>query len=78
MAVPIKMKTHKVKSKIGDNLEVRIEKIGGGEKADILYRIIRGKDRPIAAPDEIVLFREELEKLSEFLKEGFLEKEFPE
>jgi hypothetical protein len=78
MAVPVKMKTYKIRSKIGDSLEVRIEKIGGGEKADLLYRIIRGEDRRIAAPDKVVLFREELEKLSKFLDEEFLKTEFPE
>jgi hypothetical protein len=78
MGIPIKMKTYKIKSKIGDPLEVRIEKIGGGEKPDILYRIIRGKDRGIAALDKLVLFREELEEISKFLKEEFLKREFPE
>jgi hypothetical protein len=78
MGVPINMKTYKIKSKIGDPLEVRIEKIGGGQKAAILYRIIRGKDRRIAVPDKVVLFREELEQLSKFLNKEFLMTEFPE
>ncbi len=76
--MPIKTKTFEIKSRIGDILEVRIEKVGTGEKADILYRINRGKDRRVAAPDEVVLFREELEELSRFLKEEFLNQEFPE
>ena len=78
MGIPIQTKTFKIKSKIGDGLEVRIEKTGIGEQADILYRITRGKDRRIGAPDKIVLFKGELEKLSEFLKESFLRREFPE
>jgi hypothetical protein len=78
MGMPIKTKTFKIKSKIGDILEVKIEKVGTGEKADILYRINRGKDRRVIAPDEVVLFREELEELSRFLKEEFLNQEFPE
>jgi hypothetical protein len=78
MGIPLNTKTFKIKSKIGDSLEVRIEKMGIGEQAEILYRIIRGKDRRIAAPDKVVLFKGELEKLSEFLKEAFLKKEFPE
>jgi hypothetical protein len=78
MGIPVYTKTFKIKSKIGDSLEVRIEKMGVGEQAEILYRIIRGKDRRIAAPDKVVLFKGELEKLSEFLKEAFLRREFPE
>ena len=78
MGVPIRNKAFEIKSKIGDALEVRIEKVGTGEKADILYRISRGKDRRVAAPDEVVLFREELEELSRFLKEEVLNREFPE
>ena len=76
--MPIKTKTFEIKSRIGDILEVKIEKVGTGEKADILYRINRGKDRRATAPDEVVLFREELEELSRFLKEEFLNQEFPE
>lgn len=78
MGMPIRSKTFEIKSKVGDALEVRIEKVGAGEKADILYRISRGKDRRVAAPDEVVLFREELGELSRFLKEEFLSREFPE
>jgi len=78
MGIPMRSKTFEIKSKIGDALEVEIEKEGTGEKADILYRINRGKDRRVAAPDEVVLFREELEELSRFLKEEFLNQEFPE
>ena len=78
MGIPLNTKTFKIKSKIGDSLEVRIEKIGIGEQSEILYRIIRGKDRRIAAPDKVVLFKGELEKLYEFLKDEFLRKEFPE
>ena len=78
MGMPIKKKTYEVKSNVGDSLEVRIEKVGMGEKAGILYRITRGKDRRVAAPDRLMLFKEELEELSEFLKEEFLSREFPE
>ncbi len=78
MGMPIRKKTYEIKSKIGDSLEVRIEKVGNGEKADILYRITRGKDRRVVAPDRVVLFREELEELSQFLKKEFLSREFPE
>ncbi len=76
--IPIEKKTYLIKSKIGDKLEVQIEKLGTGEKADILYRITRGKDRRIANPDSVMLFKEELKELSEFTKEKFLSKEFPE
>ena len=78
MGMPIRSKTFEIKSKIADALEVSIEKVGTGEKADILYRISRGKDRRVAAPDEVVLFREELEELARFLKDEFLSREFPE
>jgi len=78
MGMPIKMKTYEIKSKIGDSLKVRIEKVGMGEKSDILYRITRGGDRRIADSDKVVLFREELEELIEFLKEDFINREFPE
>lgn len=78
VGMPIKKKTYKIRSKTGDRLEVRIEKIGTGKNADILYRIIRGKDRRVAAPDKVVLFKEELEELVGFLKEEFLNKQFPE
>lgn len=78
MGMPMRSKTFEIKSKIGDALEVTIEKVGTGEKVDILYRISRGKDRRVAAPDEVVLFREELEELSRLLKDEFLNREFPE
>ena len=44
MGMLIKKKTYEVKSNIGDSLEVRIEKVGIGEKADMFYRITRGKE----------------------------------
>ncbi|MCP8307653.1 MAG: hypothetical protein H3Z53_06960 [archaeon] len=78
MGYPLQMKEYKIQSKIGDSLKVRIEKVGVGERADILYRIIRGEDRRNIDPDKVVLYKEELEKLIEFLKEDFLKKEFPE
>jgi hypothetical protein len=78
MGMPIKKKTYDIKSRIGDSLEVSVEKVGTGEKVDILYRITRGKDRRVAASDTVVLFREELEELSGFLKRDFLNREFPE
>ena len=78
VGMSIKKKTYEIRSKTGDSLEVRIEKVGIGEKADIIYRITRGNDRPVAAPDSVVLFREELEELSGFLNEKFLDREFPE
>jgi hypothetical protein len=78
MGIALYTKTFKIKSKIGDGLEVRIEKLGLGEQAEILYRIIRGEDRQIAASDKVVLFKSELEKISEFLEEAFLRREFPE
>lgn len=78
MGMPIKKKTYDIKSRIGDSLEVSVEKVGTGEKADILYRITRGKDRQVAASDTVVLFKEELEELSGFLKRDFLNREFPE
>lgn len=78
MGMPIKKKTYDIKSRIGDSLEVSVEKVGTGEKVDILYRITRGKDRRVAAPDTVVLFKVELEELAGFLKEDFLNREFPE
>lgn len=78
MGIPVEMKTYTIESKIGDSLKVRIEKIGKGGKTDILYRIIRGEDRRNLDPDKVVLFKEELEKIGEFLKEEFLKTEFPE
>jgi len=70
--MPTKKKTYEIKSEIGNSLDVRIEKVGTGEKAGILYRLTCGKDRRVAAPDRLMLFKEELEELSEFLKEEFL------
>ncbi|UCC33914.1 MAG: hypothetical protein JSW53_02620 [Candidatus Bathyarchaeota archaeon] len=78
MGMPIKKKTYELKSRLGDGLEVRIEKVDTGEKADILYRITRGKHRRVAAPEGVVLFKEELEELAGFLEEEFLSREFPE
>jgi len=78
MGIPVEMKTYTIESKVGDSLKVRIEKIGRGGKTDILYRIIRGEDRRSLSPDKVVLFKEELQKISEFLNEEFLKKEFPE
>ena len=78
MGIPVKMKTYKIESKVGDSLNVRIERVGKGSKLDTLYRIIRGEDRRSLNPDKVVLFRDELKKISEFLKEEFLKKEFPE
>jgi hypothetical protein len=77
MGIPLYTKTFKIESKIGDGLEVRIEKLGSGEQAEILYRIIRGEDRRIASSDKVVLFKSELEKIIEFLEEAFLRREFP-
>ncbi len=78
MGMSLKKKMYDIKSKIGDSLEVSVEKVGTGEKVDILYRITRGKDRRVAASDTVVLFKEELEELSGFLKKNFLDREFPE
>lgn len=78
MGIPVEIKTYTIQSKIGDSLKVRIEKVGKGGKTDILYRIIRGEDRRNLESDKVVLFKEELEKIGEFLKEDFLKQEFPE
>lgn len=78
MGIPVKLKTFKIESKVGDSLNVRIERIGKGSKLDTLYRITRGEDRRLAPPDSVVLFKEELEQVSAFLKDEFLTKEFPE
>ncbi len=78
MGIPIKKKKYDIKSRIGDSLEVSVEKVGTGEKADILYRITRGKDRRATSSDTVVLFKEELEDLVGFLKRDFLNSEFPE
>ncbi|MCP8304400.1 MAG: hypothetical protein H3Z50_02890 [archaeon] len=77
MGVAFQMKTYTIQSKIGDSLKVRIEKVGAGEGADIIYRIIRGEDRRNLDPDKVMLYKEELEQLIEFLKDDFLKKEFP-
>jgi len=78
MGIPLKMKTYTIKTKIGDSLKVRVEMVGRGSKLEILYRIIRGEDRRLTSPDSVVLSKEELEQITEFLKEDFLKKEFPE
>ena len=78
MGFPLHIKEYKIQSKIVDSLKFRIEKVGAGAGADIHYRIIRGEDRRNMDPDKVVLFKEELEKLVEYLKEDFLKKEFPE
>lgn len=78
MGIPVRMKTYTIKSKIGDSLKVRVEMVGRGSKLEILYRIIRGEDRRLMSPDSVVLSKEELEQITEFLKEDFLMKEFPE
>ena len=72
------MKTYTIKTKIGDSLNVRVEMVGKGSKLEVLYRIIRGEDRRLMSPDSVVLSKEELEQVTEFLKEDFLKKEFPE
>ena len=78
MGIPVRMKTYTIKSKIGDSLKVRVEMVGRGSKLEILYRIIRGEDRRLASSDSVMLSKEELEQITEFLKEDFLKKEFPE
>lgn len=78
MGIPVEIKTYTIQSKIGDSLKVKIEKVGKGGKTDFLYRIIRGEDRRNLESDKVVLFKEELEKIGEFLKEDFLKQEFPE
>lgn len=78
MGIPVRMKTYTIKTKIGDSLKVKVEMVGRGSKLEILYRIIRGEDRRLMSPDSVVLSKEELEQITEFLKEDFLNKEFPE
>lgn len=78
MGIPLRMKEYALRSRIGDSLKVRIEKVGSGEKAHILYRIIRGEDRKSLPPDKVVLYKEELEQLVKLLSEEFLKAEFPE
>ena len=74
MGIPVRMKTYTIKSKIGDSLKVRVEMVGRGSKLEILYRVIRGEDRRLMSPDSVVLSKEELEQITEFLKEDFLKK----
>jgi hypothetical protein len=78
MGIPVKTKTYTIKTKIGDSLKVKVEMVGRGSKLDVLYRIIRGEDRRLMSPDSVMLSKEELEQITEFLKEDFLNKEFPE
>lgn len=78
MGLPVRIKEYQLKSKIGDCLKVRVEKIGVGETVDIIYRIIRGEDRKSLPPDRVVLYKEELEQLLNLIKEEFLKSEFPE
>jgi hypothetical protein len=82
MGIPLRMKEYEIKSKVGDSLKVRIEKLGAGwdrEKIHLIYRIIRGSDRRLHPPDSVPLYREELEQIVQCLmNEEFLKKEFPE
>jgi|GEM_PF-1943623 hypothetical protein len=82
MGIPIRMKEYELKSKVGDSLKVRIEKLGAGwdrEKIHLIYRIIRGSDRRLHPPDSVPLYIEELEQIVQCLmNEEFLKKEFPE
>ena len=78
MGIPVRTKTYDIKTKIGDSLKVKVEMVGRGSKLDVLYRIIRGEDRRLMSPDSVMLSKEELEQITEFLKEDFLNKEFPE
>jgi len=78
MGLPLRMKEYTLTSRTGESLKVRIEKLGVGEKADIVYRIIRGEDRKSLQPDKVALYKEELEQLVKMLQEDFLKAEFPE
>jgi len=78
MGLPLRMKEYTLTSRTGESLKVRIEKLGVGEKADIVYRIIRGEDRKSLPPDKVALYKEELEQLVKMLQEDFLKAEFPE
>jgi hypothetical protein len=78
MGLPLRIKEYTLTSKTGESLKVRIEKLGAGEKADIVYRIIRGEDRKSLPPDKVALYKEELEQLVKMLQEDFLKAEFPE
>jgi hypothetical protein len=78
MGLPLRIKEYTLTSRTGESLKVRIEKLGAGEKADIVYRIIRGEDRKSLPPDKVALYKEELEQLVKMLQEDFLKAEFPE
>ncbi|MCP8322462.1 MAG: hypothetical protein H3Z52_16215 [archaeon] len=81
MGIPLKTKEFELKSKVGDSLKVRIEKLGAGwdrAKIHLIYRIIRGSDRRLHPPDSVALYAEELEQLIQCINEEFLKKEFPE
>jgi hypothetical protein len=78
MGLPLRIKEYTLTSRTGESLKVRIEKLGVGEKADIVYRIIRGEDRKSLPPDKVALYKEELEQLVKMLQEDFLKAEFPE
>ncbi len=75
------MKEFEIKSRIGDSLKVRVEKVGAGwdrEKIHLIFRIIRGSDRRLHPPDSVALYVDELEQIVNCLNEEFLKKEFPE
>jgi hypothetical protein len=75
------MKEFEIKSRIGDSLKVRVEKVGAGwdrEKIHLIFRIIRGSDRRLYPPDSVALYVDELEQIVNCLNEEFLKKEFPE
>lgn len=81
MGVPVHMKEFEIKSRIGDSLKVRVEKVGAGwdrEKIHLIFRIIRGSDRRLHPPDSVALYVDELEQIVNCLNEEFLKKEFPE
>lgn len=81
MGVPLYMKEFEIKSRIGDSLKVRVEKVGAGwdrEKIHLIFRIIRGSDRRLHPPDSVALYVDELEQIVNCLNEEFLKKEFPE
>ncbi|MEM2872541.1 MAG: hypothetical protein QXD82_00025 [Nitrososphaerales archaeon] len=81
MGVPVRMKEFEIKSRIGDSLKVRVEKVGAGwdrEKIHLIFRIIRGSDRRLHPPDSVALYVDELEQIVNCLNEEFLKKEFPE
>ncbi len=81
MGIPVHMKEFEIKSRIGDSLKVRVEKVGAGwdrEKIHLIFRIIRGSDRRLHPPDSVALYVDELEQIVNCLNEEFLKKEFPE